>query len=152
MRKHYYTSTTTRKNVTNTIKELEFKYTISRARDTYGYNICSLWIHTESGREKVARTCGGGYDMQGCCLGNWIQEYKPFKQGLLRCKPSDFYGLTFYDEKARKSRKQYNPGNKILIKGSRGFSCMESILYALGFYLVQIESETNVQRYIIKSF
>ena len=152
MRKHYYTSKATRQYVTNTIKELEFKYTISRARDTDGYNICSLWIHTDAGREKVASAFGGGYDMRGGCLGKWIKEYKPFKPGLLRCKPRDFYGLTFYDEKARKNRKQYNPGNKIIVDGKCGFSCMKSILDALGFYLVQIEEKTNVQRYIIKSY
>ena len=152
MRKHYYTSKETRLNVTNTIKELEFKWSISRARDTEGYNICSLWIHTEAGCEKVASECGFGYDMQGGCIGNWIAKYKLFKPGLLRCKPRDFYGLTFYDEKARKRRKQYNPGNKIIIDGRCGFSCMKSILDALGFYLVQIEEKTNVQRYIIKSY
>lgn len=63
MRKHYYTSKATRLDVTNTIKELEFKWSVSRARDTFGYNICSLWIHTDAGREKVASACGGGYDM-----------------------------------------------------------------------------------------
>ena len=152
MKKHYYTSKATRLYVTNTIKELEFKYTISRARNTAGDTICSLWIHTESGREKVARNGGGGYDMKGGCLGDWIEEYKPFKQGLSRCKPRDFYGLTFYDEKAQKNRKQYNPGNKIIINGRCGFSCMKSILSALGFYLVQTEDKTNVQRYIIKSY
>ncbi|MDY5837084.1 MAG: hypothetical protein SPK17_00025 [Treponema sp.] len=152
MRKHYYTSKAIRNDVTNTIKELEFKYTISKARDTYGYNICSLWIHTDEGRKKVAMTCGGGYDMQGVCLANFIAEYKLFKQGLFRLKPRDFNGLTFYDEKARKSRKQYNPGNKIYINGVYGRSSMESILSALGFYLVQIEQTTNMQRYIIKSY
>ena len=152
MRKHYYTSKATRLHVTNTIKGLEFKWSVSRARDTYGYNICSLWIHTEDGREKVASTCGGVYDMRGRCFGNWIAEYKPFKPGLVRLKPRDFYGLKFYDEKARKSRKQYNPGNKIIIDGRWGFSSMESILYALGFYLVPTERKTNVQRYVIKSY
>ena len=90
--------------------------------------------------------------MRGVCLGYLIEKYKPFKQGLVRCKPSDFYGLKFYDEKARKKRKQYNPGNKIIIDGSCGFSSMQNILSSLGFYLVQIEDTTNVDRYIIKSY
>ena len=38
---------------------LKFKYTTSRGRDSYGYNICSLWVDGE----KKASTCGGGYDM-----------------------------------------------------------------------------------------
>lgn len=47
---------------------LEFKWTISRGRDTYGYNICSLYL---DGR-KVAACNGGGYDMKGTSLGNFI--------------------------------------------------------------------------------
>ena len=152
MKKHYYTSKATRLHVTNTIKELEFKWSISRARDIYGQHICSLWIHTDDGRKKVASSCGFGYDMQGVCLGNWIAEYKLFKPGLVHCKPCNFQGLKFYDKKARKKRKQYNQGNKIIVEGKCGFSSMESILYALGFYLVPTERKKNVQRYIIKSY
>lgn len=47
---------------------LEFRWTVSRGRDTYGYNICTLYV---DGR-KVARCNGGGYDMKGTCLGSFI--------------------------------------------------------------------------------
>jgi hypothetical protein len=53
---------------TNNQKTLEFRWTVSRGRDTYGYNICSLYV---DGR-KAASCNGGGYDMQGTSLGNWI--------------------------------------------------------------------------------
>lgn len=52
-------------------KTLEFKWTTSRARDTYGYNVCTLYVN---GR-KVARTCGGGYDMKGTVLGDFIAKH-----------------------------------------------------------------------------
>jgi hypothetical protein len=39
------------------MKTLKFKYTTSKGRDSYGYNICSLWVDGE----KVSSTCGGGY-------------------------------------------------------------------------------------------
>lgn len=52
---------------------LAFRWTTSRAADSYGYNICSLMI---DGR-KVATTCGGGYDMQGTVLGQWINATFP---------------------------------------------------------------------------
>lgn len=52
---------------------LAFRWTTSRAADSYGYNICSLII---DGR-KVASTCGGGYDMQGTVLGQWINATFP---------------------------------------------------------------------------
>ena len=152
MRKHYYTSKAKRLYVTNTIKELEFKYTISRARDTYGYNICSLWIHTDDGQEKVASSYGGGYDLEGVCLANWIESNFLFEDGLKAMKPGEFHVLSFYDVKAKKTRKHYHPGYIVSLTGKRGFSSMESILSALGFYLVPTERKANVQRYIIKSY
>lgn len=47
---------------------LEFRWTVSRGRDTYGYNICSLYAN---GR-KVAACNGGGYDMKGTVLGTYL--------------------------------------------------------------------------------
>lgn len=43
---------------------LEFKRSTSRGRNTYGYN----------NGIKVASTCGGGYDMKGTVLGDYIQQ------------------------------------------------------------------------------
>lgn len=47
---------------------LEFKWTVSRGRETYGYNICSLYVDGC----KVASCNGGGYDMRGTALGRYI--------------------------------------------------------------------------------
>ena len=69
---------------------LKFKWTTSKAQDSYGYNVCTLLVN----REKKARCNGGGYDMQGTCLGDWIA--KEFEKGLLKFK-QDFYGLTYHD-------------------------------------------------------
>lgn len=54
-----------------TTKQLHFKWTISRGRDTYGYNICTLLVDGE----KVGRCNGGGYDMQGTSFAQWLQEH-----------------------------------------------------------------------------
>ena len=81
----------------------EFRWTISRARDSYGYNICSLWI---DGR-KVSSCNGGGYDMGGTCLGSWFN--KAAKNLLLKLK-EEFYGLTFHDP-------NYDPGKAVLPNG-----------------------------------
>lgn len=62
---------------------LEFKWTVSRGRDTYGYNICSLFVDGV----KRAACNGGGYDMEGTSLGNWMQ--KEFKEELLALRPED---------------------------------------------------------------
>ena len=49
---------------------LEFIWTVSRGRETYGYNICSLY----SNGVKVSSCNGGGYDMQGVCLANYLNK------------------------------------------------------------------------------
>lgn len=51
-----------------TTHHLEFRWTTSRGRDTYGYNICALYVDGV----KVSSCNGGGYDMEGTALGNWI--------------------------------------------------------------------------------
>lgn len=57
---------------------LEFKWTVSRGRDTYGYNICTLYADGS----RVARCNGGGYDMEGTVLGSFIA--RNFSDRLLR--------------------------------------------------------------------
>lgn len=58
--------------MTATETTIELRWTTSRGRDTYGYNICTLYA---DGR-KLARCNGGGYDMEGTCLGTWLaREY-----------------------------------------------------------------------------
>ncbi len=74
---------------------LHFRWTTSRGRDTYGYNICTLFVGTHMGTDvKVAACNGGGYDMQGTCLGNWIAE--AFVDKLIDVR-SPFHGLTWHD-------------------------------------------------------
>lgn len=62
---------------------LELRYTVSRGRDTYGYNICTLYVNGE----RVSACNGGGYDMQGTSLGNWIAS--AYADRLLRLKSAD---------------------------------------------------------------
>jgi hypothetical protein len=51
---------------------MPMSWSVSRGRDTYGYNICRL----DHGRTRY-RTCGGGYDMTGTVVGQWLQaEYQ----------------------------------------------------------------------------
>jgi hypothetical protein len=62
---------------------LNFVWTTSRGRDTYGYNICSLYV---DGR-KVSACNGGGYDMKGTSLGNWIA--RAYADRLLKLRAKD---------------------------------------------------------------
>lgn len=53
------------------IKRLLFNYTLSRGRDTYGYNVVR---GQDNSTGKVYRAMGGGYDMVGTVLGHWVQD------------------------------------------------------------------------------
>jgi hypothetical protein len=100
---------------------LEFKWTISRGRETYGYNICSLYADGE----KVSSCNGGGYDMKGVALGNYIARRFALELAALKpenmpevfeynheTKKRDFvgrklYGLSFHDP-------NYDPGKAVI--------------------------------------
>ena len=153
---------------------LKFKWTVSKARDSYGYNICSLWIHGK----KVSSCNGGGYDMKGTALGNWVE--REFEKELLKLT-KEFYGLSFHDpnydpgkaivenqtveerEKEGKSigleRYQafHSASSKIptekhiipLIDGACGFSSVEDILNATGYQLKFIDQDNSTSIYLL---
>lgn len=50
---------------------LEIKWSISKGKNTYGYNICTL---TDTRTDKKYRTCAGGVSMTGNVLGQWLEE------------------------------------------------------------------------------
>lgn len=108
---------------------LEIRYTTSRGADTYGWNICTLRI---DGR-RIASCKGGGYDMRGTCLAGWIE--KQFPDELRRLSPAEFYGLSFWDQRAKKFRKRWRPGYIVGLDGGCGWNSMERILNAIGFRL-----------------
>ena len=87
---------------------LKFKWTTSKAQDSYGYNICTLFVNNE----RRTRCNGGGYDMQGTCLGNWIA--RQFEKKLLEFK-KDFYGLTFHNP-------DWKPSEEIIEREEQGKS------------------------------
>ena len=104
---------------------LEFKWTISRGRDTYGYNICSLYVNGK----KVSSCNGGGYDMSGSCIGDWME--KNFQNEMKKLNPNEYYGMMIFD-------------NKVVVDGACGFSSMERILEALGWQLEKMRVSGDV--------
>lgn len=62
---------------------LKFIWTVSSAEATAGYNICTLYANDK----RVARCTGGGYDMEGTCLGSYIE--RAFSDRLLTLKEAD---------------------------------------------------------------
>ena len=153
------------------MKALKFKYTTSKGRDSYGYNICSLWVDGE----KQASTCGGGYDMKGTALGNWIA--RKFEKELLKFNKS-YDGLTFQDPKYQPSKEclkeeEKDELTKLLgsarlrdfhkqssslptekhtipqLDGACGFESMTSILNNMNYYLKYIDGDNNTSTYIL---
>ncbi len=61
---------------------VEFRWTTSRGRDTYGYTICTLYVDGD----RVARCNGGGYDMKGTCFGNFLASH--YADRLRALKPT----------------------------------------------------------------
>ncbi len=92
-------------------KTLKFKWTVSRGQNTYGYNICSLWVDGV----KVSSCNGGGYDMEGTALGNWMET--AFKDELVKLdipmntrngeEVQEYYGLSFHNP-------NFDPGKAIV--------------------------------------
>ena len=119
---------------------LTFKWSISRGRDTYGYNICTV---RDTQREKSFRCNGGGYDMQGTSFGNWLQDTYQEKlvaiknkahsivddNGYHDQKDGTLYGMTY---RAR--------DNSVFLDGACGLSSMQRIAQAIGLSYESIYS------------
>lgn len=126
-----------------TTKQLHFKWTISRGRDTYGYNICTLLVDGE----KVGKTCGGGYDMQGTAFGQWIEGHyqnelkSHFSAEIAAVTDKDYSDYSGYCYKsidgfygAKISGKQ-GKELRITLDGGCGMDSMKRIAEALGIKL-----------------
>ena len=123
-----------------TTKQLHFKWTISRGRDTYGYNICTLLVDGE----KVGKTCGGGDDMQGTVLAQWLQnnfqdELKArFNEEISAIKPKDYLDYSGYCYKEIKNfygtRIHGKEGKELAISldGACGFDSIKRVAEAIG--------------------
>lgn len=117
---------------------LRIRWSVSRGRDTYGYNICSLLS-----RDRKLTDCnGGGYDMQGTVIGDLITALFPSelaalsanaelnKNGYSDGREIGLYGLITVNRDGK--RRNY-------CDGGCGLSSMEWIIKALGYRLRYIE-------------
>jgi hypothetical protein len=136
------------------INHLSVTWSISRGRDTYGYNICRL-DSRQSG--KRYRCSGGGYDMIGTVFGDWLEsEYQSELVELVSRLPLEdcgysvagfrrvteeinprFYGLTV------------RPDGSVSLDGACGQSSMIRIAEALG---LEVQWEGNKKGHTIGYF
>lgn len=96
------------------IMNLTLTWSISRGRDTYGYNICRL---DDPQTGKRYRCNGGGYDMTGTVFGMWLMDVH---QDRLSALAWSFYGL-----------RRYNDGH-VNLDGACGINSMVRVAEALG--------------------
>lgn len=109
---------------------LSIKLTVSRGRDTYGYNLLTL---TDIETGKKYRTCGGGYDMLGTVFGKFLQQ-NYLEQIKRSCVPVD-YDTPFESRENQRRESDYGfftTGGKFWLDGTCGFSSMHDIAKKIG--------------------
>lgn len=108
------------------IHSVSISWSISRGRETYGWNICRA---TSRQTGKTYRTMGGGYDMVGTVVGDWFAaEYQAELQAMKEQAQAkgghahpNFYGLTIQHD------------GTVSLDGACGIDCMLNIIEACGF-------------------
>lgn len=117
----------------NNIKSLSVKWSVSKAQDTYGYNICTV-VNDDSGER--FKCLGGGYDMLGTSLANFVEsEYQAeliakhdqaytqwvyFKRLDDETNKQGYYGMTAHIED--------NACYKVSLDGACGINSIERII------------------------
>lgn len=123
---------------------LQWKVTTSRGQNTYGYNIVSLYINGV----KEFSTNGGGYDMHGTVLAQYVKaKFADRLKNLASNRGSlddgtGYYGLTFtHVDKEKKVQylKKYEDGAKIWLDGACGWNAIASIMHAIGLQMNKVE-------------
>ncbi len=89
-----------------TSTNLEIRWTTSRGRDTYGYNVVTLYVDGE----KAARCNGGGYDMEGTVIGTFIA--RAFADRLNALTPADMPEQSHWQRAENPRRVCREPGHK----------------------------------------
>jgi len=124
------------------IKKAMIKWSISRAADTYGYNVVTL---TDSETGKKYKASGGGYDMTGTVFADWMEDLFQDKLKTLasRAVSSVFYAEGVYVSRNYNDAKGddlygmtavYHDGklHKVIIDGACGLDTVISICKAAG--------------------
>jgi hypothetical protein len=115
--------------------QLNISWSVSRGQDTYGYNICRL---DDIRTGKRYRTCGGGYDMIGSVLGDWLEDrFQDELRALVADLPKQKYGGTSYMQISEEINPKYygltiSPDGTVCLDGACGVSSMQQIGRALG--------------------
>lgn len=118
---------------------LTVSWSISRGRDTYGYNICRL---DDANTDKRYRCHGGGYDMIGTVLGEWAQD--TLQDRLLKLQDRAYSRVDLDTMERTYNEGEHLYGMTVLVEngvprvsldGACGQSSIERVLSAAGVTL-----------------
>ena len=128
---------------------LALSWSVSRGRDTEGYNICRL---DDRATDKRYKCMGGGYDMVGTVVGDYLQE--AFQKELLSiadqsaatCSKADGYKS---NDKALYGVCWHKDDNRVSINGACGLESVKRIAEAVG---VSITDNYNKRKQATEGF
>lgn len=118
---------------------LETRWTISRGRDTYGYNICTLYVNGE----RVARCSGGGYDMHGTVFATWLQATFPDRLRSIRCHTIRQDGGKWLDDRDGMYGATRQLDGTVTLNGGCGFESIRRIAQHVGLTVETIETKSR---------
>jgi hypothetical protein len=107
------------------MRKFQIKWTISKAKKTIGYDICSLW---EVGHKLYSCKGIGGYDMEGTVVAQWLVAN--WGTRIEKLYAPNFYGLMF--TQGDENLPRFKKGCKIRLDGRYGLSGVRVIASAIG--------------------
>lgn len=125
------------------IKHLALSWSVSRGRETEGYNICRL-DDNETG--KRYKTIGGGYDMIGTVIGQLIaDQYQDRLQSFVNANKDKLqpYGVTSWQQLPEHYGLFVKSNGSVSLDGACGLDCMIKIAKNIG---VDITSDYNQRK------
>lgn len=105
------------------LTHLSLSWSVSKGRDTEGYNICRL---DDGNTGKRYKCMGGGYDMIGTVFGDWLKDVYQAELQANRAVVTGMYGA--------RSRED----GSVSLDGACGLECMLDIAKAIG---LEVERE-----------
>ena len=134
--------------MTNELQHLTLTWGISKGRDTYGYNI--LTLRDEHGNKY--RTMGGGYDMTGTVLGDWLEANYQDRLYRLRRRA----GTTWTKRNTRNTSRAANSFDgmtfdrrydEVHLDGGYGERAMLTVAGAMGLDIKRSYNARNPERH-----
>jgi len=126
---------------------LSIRWSVSRAQDTYGYNVITL---TDQATGKKYRAKGGGYDMTGAVFGEWLQDAHQNALQAIAHRAAAYYDGNGQGYTVREGERAswFNPDGllygmtehhdgRVILDGAVGIDTMQQVVKAIGLELTR---------------